>query len=176
MSVVRRIARPLLASMFVAGGVDSIRHAKEKAPAAEAVIRRIGERVPRLPDDPVAVVRLDGAAKVVGGTALALGILPRLASVGLAASLVPTTLAAHRFWTFEDPSVRAQQRIQFLKNCGLLGGLLLAAVDTEGKPSLAWWARRVPGSVKHAAHDARRDVPATVRGKVSAARDALPVG
>lgn len=177
MSVVRRIARPLLASMFVAGGLDNIMHAKDKAHVADdPLVRAIAARINRIPEDPVAVVRLDGAAKVAGGLALAFGIMPRLAAAGLAANLVPTTIAGHKFWADEDPSVKAMQRIQFLKNVGLFGGLLLAAVDTEGKPSLAWWARRVPGSVKHRAHDVRRDVPGAVRSTLSSARDALPVG
>jgi putative oxidoreductase len=162
--------------MFISGGLDTARHAKDKAPIAEDTIRKISSKVSFLPDDPVKVVRYDGAAKVVGGVALAVGVLPRLAALGLATSLLPTTWAAHRFWQHEDPSVRAQQKIQFLKNCGLLGGLMLAMVDTEGKPSLAWRARRVPGAVKHTAHDVSRDVPRAVRGKAKAAREALPVG
>ena len=52
-------------------------------------------------------------------------------SAVLAATLVPTTVAAHSFWQEQDPEVRAKQKVQFLKNLGLLGGLLLAAVDTE---------------------------------------------
>jgi hypothetical protein len=32
--------------------------------------------------------------------------------------------------------------MHFLKNLGLLGGLILAAFDTEGKPSVSWRARR----------------------------------
>ena len=36
----------------------------------------------------------------------------------------------------------------------MLGGLLLAAVDTEGKPGVAWRARR-------AAKDVRREATAT---------------
>jgi uncharacterized membrane protein YphA (DoxX/SURF4 family) len=176
MSVVRRIARPLLASTFVAGGLDNIRHAKDKANVADdPLVRAITTRVNRLPEDPATLVRLDGVAKVVGGLALAFGIMPRLAAVGLAVNLVPTTIAGHKFWAHEDPSLKATHRIQFTKNAALFGGLLLAAVDTEGKPSLAWRARRVPGSVKHAAHDVRRDVPAAVRSKVSTARDALPL-
>jgi uncharacterized membrane protein YphA (DoxX/SURF4 family) len=60
------------------------------------------------------------------GTALAIGIKPRLAALSLAASLIPTTLAGHRFWEEEDERARAMQLTQFLKNLGLLGGLLLA--------------------------------------------------
>ena len=55
---------------------------------------------------------------------------------------MPTTLAGHRFWEHEDPKERFGQTSHFLKNAGLLGGLLLAAVDTEGKPSVGYRARR----------------------------------
>jgi hypothetical protein len=33
--------------------------------------------------------------------------------------------------------------MHFLKNLGLLGGLLLAAADTEGRPSIGWRAERL---------------------------------
>ncbi|HUJ66530.1 MAG TPA: hypothetical protein VLX59_13380, partial [Acidimicrobiales bacterium] len=45
-------------------------------------------------------------------------------------------------WEETDEATKAQQRIHFIKNLGLLGGLILAAVDTEGAPSLGWRARR----------------------------------
>jgi uncharacterized membrane protein YphA (DoxX/SURF4 family) len=79
---------------------------------------------------------------VLAATLLATGRLPRVAATVLAVSLVPTTLAGHRFWEGTDPQARAAQRIHFLKNTAMLGGLILAAVDTEGRPSLGWRARR----------------------------------
>jgi uncharacterized membrane protein YphA (DoxX/SURF4 family) len=87
-------------------------------------------------------VQVNAAAQVAGGILLALGWFPRLAAILLAGSLVPTTLAGHRFWEIDDPADRARQRNQFLKNLGLLGGLILAAVDTEGRPSVTWRAKR----------------------------------
>ena len=39
---------------------------------------------------------------------------------------------------------RAQQRIQFLKNLAIFGGLLIAAADTAGRPSLAWRSQVTP--------------------------------
>jgi len=68
----------------------------------------------------------------------------------LAATLVPTTAAGHRFWEEEDPAQRSNQRIHFFKNVSMLGGLIIAGVDTEGRPGVAWRARR-------AAQDARRE-------------------
>jgi hypothetical protein len=35
-----------------------------------------------------------------------------------------------------------QQRMQFLKNAAMAGGLILAALDTEGRPSVRWRAKR----------------------------------
>ena len=69
---------------------------------------------------------------------LAFGRVPRLSSAVLAASLVPTTFAGHRFWEAEGAE-RERQKIQFAKNVSLVGGLILAAVDTEGytRPRLA---------------------------------------
>ena len=79
----------------------------------------------------------------------------------LAASLVPTTLAGHRFWELEDPAQRTQQKLHFFKNVSMLGGLIIAAGDTDGKPGVAWRTRRVAKDArreaKRLAHDARRE-------------------
>src|SRR5262249_52338054 len=101
-------------------------------------------------------VRINGAVQVVAGTMLALGRWPRLAAFALAATLVPTTLAGHRYWEAEDEQERRQQRIHFLKNASMLGGLLIASVDTAGNPSLA-------GRSRHAAQTARREVKLAAR-------------
>jgi uncharacterized membrane protein YphA (DoxX/SURF4 family) len=175
MSLVRSLARPLLAGPFVFGGLDNLRHAKEKAHVAEPLTQSLSARFPWFPDDPVAVTRYDAAAKAAGGVALAAGIFPRLAALGLAVDLIPTTLAEHRFWAEEDPTKRAYHRVQFLKNAALLGGLLLMATDTGGRPSLAWRAHRLPRVVRHTARDLRRDSRVAVRSTVSAARERLPV-
>ena len=74
--------------------------------------------------NPELAVRLNGAAMTVGGAALIVGVQQRAAALGLVASLIPTTLAGHPFWNESDPKMRANQRIQALKNLGLIGGLL----------------------------------------------------
>ena len=142
MALSRRIARPLLASVFIADGIDSLRDPERKAKAAQAVTVPLARRVPAVPDDPELLVRCNGAVQVGAGVLLALGRFRRLAAVALIASIVPTTYAAHRFWEEDDDEARAEQQIHFLKNVGLLGGLVLAAFDTEGAPSLGWRARR----------------------------------
>ncbi|MGW2832743.1 DoxX family membrane protein [Streptomyces sp. NPDC001286] len=163
MSLLRMTGRPLLASMFVAGGLNSLRAPEEVAPAAEPVVQPVTERVSALPDRTDQVVRLSGAVQVVGGVLLGLGRLPRLSSLALAATLVPTTLAGHRFWEAEDPADRAQQRIHFLKNLSMLGGLLIAADDTAGAPPLLWRGRHAARGVRREARLVRRTARATAR-------------
>ncbi|MBO0730635.1 MAG: hypothetical protein J2P57_15370, partial [Acidimicrobiaceae bacterium] len=79
------------------------------------------------------------------GTLMALGKFRRLAALALIGTIIPTTYAGHRFWEEEDEATRAQQRIHFLKNLGLLGGLILELFDTEGSPSLRWKASHRKG-------------------------------
>src|SRR3954462_961713 len=153
--LVRRIARPLLASSFVYGGIDTLRNPQSRVPGAAPIVDQItaaaDQQLPvQVPRDVEQWVKIDAGVKVAAGTLLALGKLPRLAAVALSASIVPTTLAGHRFWEHDDPKERFGQLSHFLKNLGLLGGLLLAAVDTEGKPSVGWRPRRVAGRAAQA--------------------------
>ena len=145
--LVRRIARPLLASSFVYGGVDTLRNPQTRVPGAKPVVEAVtsvaDDQLPvTVPSDVEQWVKIDAGVKVGAGALFALGKLPRLSALLLCGSIVPTTLAGHRFWEHEDPKERFGQLSHFLKNLGLLGGLLLAAVDTEGKPSVGYRARR----------------------------------
>lgn len=174
MLLVRAIARPLLAAAFVTGGVSTLRKPAQRVAAADRVVSPLISRVPQL-SDTEQVVKIDAAAKVVAGSMLAFGKLPRLSATVLAASLVPTTIIDHPFWEEQDPIRRTQQRHQFMKSAGLLGGLLLAAVDTEGRPSLGWWARRTPRVLSHAATSLRRDTELALQSASHTLRDKLPV-
>jgi len=161
MPILRAVARPMLASIFAIQGYDTMRRPERVSPLAEPVVRPVADRVPAVPDKTEQAVRINGAVQFVAGSLLALGRWPRLSALALAATLVPTTLAGHRFWETEDKQERAQQQIHFLKNMSMLGGLLITAADTAGSPSLAWRGR-------HAAQSARRDMKlATRTAKVS---------
>jgi putative oxidoreductase len=149
MSISSRAARPLLASVFISSGLDAFRHPEGKVKAAEAVTRPLTARFDALPDDTVALVRFNAGVQVAAGTLLALGKFRRLAALALIGSIIPTTYAGHRFWEEVDDEKKAQQQIHFLKNLGLLGGLILAAADTEGAPSTTWRVRhRAQGANK----------------------------
>jgi putative oxidoreductase len=147
----------MLATIFVAQGAAAIRNPEPLESAAKPVVDRFlpalrkvapAAIAEKIPDDAKTLVRVNGAVQVLGGLALATGWAPRAGALALAASLVPTTWAGHAFWEEEDAGKRQAQRLQLMKNAGLMGGLLLAAVDTEGKPGLMWRAR-------HGAREAR---------------------
>jgi uncharacterized membrane protein YphA (DoxX/SURF4 family) len=160
----------MLGSVFAIQGLDTLLHPEQVAPMAEPVVTPISENVPAVPDSVEQTVMINGAVQVAGGTLLAIGRLPRLAAAAIAASLIPTTLAGHRFWETDDPQERKQQRIQFLKNLSILGGLLVAAADTHGKPSLAWRGRHAVSGVRRDTSVAARSARAGAKAGARAAR------
>lgn len=165
MTVVRRVARPMLAAVFVTGGLDALLHPTERAKVATPMVTKMSENL-SIPNDPVLLVRANGVTMLAGGTMLALSKFPRLAALALAISLLPTTYAGHAFWTVKDPETKKRQRVQFLKNIGLVGGLLLAAVDTAGKPGLAYRTRHVHAQAhRQAALSAKEAKLATKRAR-----------
>lgn len=143
----------MLASMFIADGVTTLRNPAPRAAAAADVARPLAQRLPYLPDDPEALVKLNAGIMVGAGSMLALGRFPRISALLLGLSTIQTTMSTHRYWDEDDEKKRAEERSHFFKNVSLLGALLLAAVDTEGKPGVAW---RVKHATQHTAATSRR--------------------
>lgn len=127
MRLLHVLGRAALGVPFVVLGLDALREPGGRVDVAEAF------GVPR----PELVVPANGAAMVLGGAALAVGVLPRAAAAGLAVSLGVTTAAGHPYWRETDPDRRAQQRIQFLKNIGLVGGLAAYAATRAARSGSA---------------------------------------
>src|SRR5919112_6387579 len=145
MTVSRMVARPMLASIFVVGAAAALKNTSGPATKADPVTSRLVPLAQKagipLPEDPETLVRINAGVQIGAGLALATGRLPRLSAALLAASLVPTTAAGHRYWEIDDPAQRTQQRLHFFKNVSLVGGLMIAATDREGKPALTWRAK-----------------------------------
>jgi len=206
MGLLRIVARSMLASYFVVNGVKAIAKPQEladvAAPLTDAVVPAIKRYAPldiaaRIPEDPTTLVRINGILQAAGGLALATGFGRRFGAVALAGSLIPSTLARYPFWTRTDRAEKAADRQGLIKNVALLGGVLIAAGDTEGRPSLAWRAadtkrklgkeagravdaagdtvrrsgRAVRREAKHAAHDAKIAARSAARSAKLAAKD-----
>jgi putative oxidoreductase len=164
-----RAAGPLLAGIFVTAGLDAVRHPESKVKAAEAVTKPLQARIESLPDDTATLVRLNGMAQVVGGSLLAVGKFRRLAATVLIGSLIPTTYAGHRFWEELDDERRAQAQTHFMKNLGLLGGLVLMA--TEGRTPRTRNRARTLRHAKNSARASARSVQGSASSSLHRASD-----
>jgi uncharacterized membrane protein YphA (DoxX/SURF4 family) len=156
-----------LASAFIAEGLNAIRTPEGNREAVESSLATDTE----IRDNAVTLVRVNGAVQVGGGVLLASGKFPRLAALALIGTIVPTTYTGHRFWEEPDAELRAQKRMQLLKNLGLLGGLIFAAFDTDGAPSVAWRTRRRVRQVAHSVTEAHALSDADAHHPASRAAD-----
>jgi uncharacterized membrane protein YphA (DoxX/SURF4 family) len=152
--LVRRIARPLLSAVFIGQGIEALRRPEQAAETARPTLEGL-QKLPepaatKVPQDPETLARVTAAMQIGAGLLLASGKLPRLASAALACSVVPGSLGGHLFWTETNPERKVQQRREFLTDLSLIGGLMIASVDTEGKPSLGWRGRRAARRVAEA--------------------------
>lgn len=73
---------------------------------------------------------------IAGSLSIILGYKPRLGAALLLVFLVLATYFFHDFWTLGDPQARQEQTIQFLKNLGLMGAMLLVIANGTGPMSL----------------------------------------
>ncbi|MDJ0321533.1 DoxX family protein [Pseudarthrobacter sp. PS3-L1] len=157
MSFTRFLARPMLASSFVVAGVDKLKNADDTATLLSPLLRRAADSLPFATNDKV-------VARVIGGTQIGAGVLFGLGKFArLSATVLTVVSALNTFveWRSADISTkegRNARRNQLLKNISLSGGILLASVDRDGKPSLAWRAEHLAADAKKSATHLGRDV------------------
>jgi putative oxidoreductase len=142
----RGVARTLLAGIFVFGGLSAWKRSSTLAGPAGKLVEPIRDRIPGSPTSEQ-LVKVNAGVQVSAAGLFALGVAPRVMAVVLGASLVPTTLAGHRFWESDDEAAAAQHKTHALKNAALVGGLIFAALDTGGRPSVFWSGRRALGGL-----------------------------
>lgn len=172
MKPVRTAARTLLSGIFLAGGARAVVNPQSLVAKASRVTDRIAPVLARadhrIPSSTEELIRVNGMMQLACGLLLATGSLTRPAAAVLAGTLVPTTVAGHPFWSTQDPQQRTQDRTHFVKNLGLLGGLLLVMTDTQGRPGLRWRTGHVIGhgrrSVTRMTRTARRGTRRVTRG------------
>ncbi|MGV0340797.1 DoxX family protein [Corynebacterium mastitidis] len=143
--MIRKLARPALASVYVADGADTLMNTAKHVDSTESVLNRTRSLLPRkyarkVPQDPELVARTVGGLKVGAGSLLALGKLPRLSATTLAVLAVPTIVGRHAFWEAQDEAEKSARRNGFLTDVALLGGLTITSLDNGGKPGLGYRA------------------------------------
>lgn len=137
----RGLARTLLSGIFVFGGYSAWKRSDKLAGPASKVVGPVQDFMPGTPSAEQ-LVKANAGVQMVAAVLFAIGVAPRVMAIVLGGTLVPTTLAGHRFWEMDDERDRAQQQMHFLKNLGLIGGLIFVALDTGGRPSIFWSGRR----------------------------------
>lgn len=174
------LARPLLASAFIVDGVDALRNVDEHAAKVEPLaptLAKLGRKVPGLPTDTKTLTRLIAAVEIGAGVMLARGKQPRLAAATLALVIIPTALVKYPVVSTSGAE-RSANMSGLLRNAALLGGLIFAAGDRQGQPSLGWrygnWRERRGelDDLRSAHNEEIRELRGTMRQKVKAAKKA----
>jgi len=144
MSLLRFAARGLLAGFFVADGVKAavnpgpeVERAEPWAQAVAGWLQQIlpGALADRVPTNTETLVRIHGATQAIGALMMATGAFRRTGALVLAAAYAPKVAMAYRSG--------GADKLDFLRELALLGGALVEAGDTQGKPSRAWRARNL---------------------------------
>lgn len=162
--LIRRIARPLLASAFVADGVDAVRNPDAHVDRAEHGYRTVAKRLDLPAVDRsqlVTLVRVHGAAVALAGIALAVGRAPRSAAAALAVLTLPLAVVDQ---PFGRQGAHREGSARFLADLSRVGAAVIAAVDLEGRPGLLWRAgharvdKAATREARAAVAEARREV------------------
>ncbi|MCJ8504471.1 DoxX family membrane protein [Kocuria flava] len=176
MSIVRRIARPLLATGYVANGVESFRNSSSAAQHLAPVVTAAGKAFPQAGPalgNPAMVAQGLAAAQVGAAVLFALGRLPRLSAGVLVTTTALNAYADYRAAEAGTPEQKAARRSTAFKNSSLVGAVMLAAVDTEGSPSLLWRAEHLAEDVRKNARKLGKDTQKQVARAEKAVQHAV---
>jgi len=130
------IGRLLFGGFFLYSGIHHFQQREGLAQYAKS------KHVP-LPD---VAVGATGAALILGGASLLLGIKPKIGAATVAGFLAGVSPLMHDFWSSEDPNQRQNDMINFTKNMALLGGALALMGVEEPWPVSVPIARPKPAS------------------------------
>jgi putative oxidoreductase len=108
------LGRLVFGGFFLYSGINHFMQRKTMAQYAGAK----GVPAPEL------AVQASGAALVIGGASILLGVKPKLGTAAILGFLAGVSPVMHPFWPVEDPAQRQQEMINFTKNMALLGGAL----------------------------------------------------
>lgn len=145
---------PFLLGRLVFGGYflySGINHFLNHKPLTQYAAAK---KIP-LPDVAVAA---SGAAMIVGGSSILLGIKPKLGTLAIMGFLAGVSPLMHDFWSHADPNQRQTEMINFTKNMALLGGALALMGVEEPWPASVPVAQ--PNALERARKFARRRIAA----------------
>lgn len=174
MSLVRSIARPLLALPFVYEGVQTARSPERVVEILPVSIADLDAQVQKtqIPASAEQLLRATGAVAAVAGTAFALNKAPRVAAAALLVTTTVGLTGRKRVWELEGEQQMAEIR-SILGDLGLFGGIMLAVVDTDGKPSTAYRVEKLIERGQKAAAQKQREMEKSGKKNKSKASKSL---
>ena len=167
--MIRALARPLLASWFVYGGVRDALEPDARASVAEPVVTPWLQEAGAVDVKTADLVRVHGVATALTAAVLAFSRTPRSAGVALTGLAAASAAVYTPFWRLPEGPERDDMRGEFLKNLSLVGGAMLAATAGHSAGHVKRKkARKAKAKAKSASKkaqskkqviDAYRDVP-----------------
>ena len=176
MSIVRRLARPLLATGYIAGGVEAFRNSSAAAEKLDPVLKQVEQVLPQVRSvtaNRAQVAQGIAAAQVLAASALALSKLPRLSSSVLLGTTAINTYVQYQSADASSKEAKSNRRNNVFKNLSLVGAVMLASVDTDGNPSLAWRASHLADDVRKSAAKVSKDTKKKFAQAEKAVQDAV---
>lgn len=115
--------------------------------AAIFLMAAVGQSIPKFSDTaasmeaegvPAPKIMLGGAILflIAGSLSIAAGFKARIGATLLLVFLLLVTYFFHDFWTQEDPVVKQEYMVQFLKNTSMMGAMLLIIAHGPGLMSI----------------------------------------
>ncbi len=126
MDIVLLVGRILFAALFILSAVGHLTQTDYMAGYAKSK---------GLPFAKLNVLA-SGVVFLLAGLAIAFGVYGDIASLVIAAVLVPTALIFHTFWKETDPQAKAMTQIMFNKDIALAGAALALAFAFHAAPAL----------------------------------------
>ncbi len=109
------LGRVLLGGFFIMNGYNHIKNLGMLTGYAQSK----GVPMPKI------AVFITGLMLLLGGAGIVLGVFIECSVTLLALFLLGTLIKMHRYWEIADPMMRMGERVNFYKNIGLLGGVLM---------------------------------------------------
>ncbi len=109
------LGRILLGGYFIMNGYNHFKNLEMLTGYAQS------KKVPI----PKIAVLMTGLMMFLGGLGILLGIYVQLSVLLLSLFLIGTLIKMHRYWEVADPMARMGEHVNFYKNLGLLGAILM---------------------------------------------------
>jgi putative oxidoreductase len=121
------LGRLIFGGFFLYNGIN---HFKQKTGMAQYAA---GKNLP----EPEAAVMGSGAAMILGGTSVILGLQPKIGAAAIVLFLASAAPLFHDFWNAQDAGTRQAELVHFSKDLALLGAALALAGVGKWPASIA---------------------------------------